>query len=85
MSNIQQSDEANDAVEKHADLEGGNSTSVSPNASAESLTRHKEDEDEEGILKGLKLVTVVAALMLTILCVALDNTSQSSVKLCVHY
>lgn len=65
---------ASDVDEKRVDLEAG-STIPSPSASDESLTHEKKNDDEHGVLRGLKLATVIGALLLTILCVALDNTS----------
>lgn len=71
--------------EKHIDLEASRSNIPSPTASDDSLARDKDRDDDEGVLKGAKLKIVVAALMLTILCVALDNTSKYFTNLADHH
>jgi len=67
---------ANDEHEKASDVEAGNSDGSTRSTHDESLTDETKVGGTENILSGVKLATVVAALMLTILCVALDNTSQ---------
>jgi len=63
-----------DEHEKANHLEAGDLST--PLASDEVPTQEMRAENTENLLSGVKLVTVVTALMLTILCVALDNTSQ---------
>jgi len=65
-----------DEREKADDLEAGKISLRAPNASDESVSQETKAESTEQVLSGLKLAAVVTALMLTILCVALDNTSQ---------
>ena len=64
-----------DEREKADDLEANKSSLRAPNASDESVSQATKAESTEHTLSGLKLAAVVTALMLTILCVALDNTS----------
>lgn len=46
-----------------------------PNDSSDDSAPDGPEANEENILTGIKLVTAVLSLLLTILCVALDNTS----------
>ncbi|KAK5948980.1 hypothetical protein OHC33_010066 [Knufia fluminis] len=74
MSAMPSKDEQDNEHEKATDLEAGGSDIQTPTASDGDSTQDTNTEGTEHVLSGLKLATVVAALMLTILCVALDNT-----------
>jgi hypothetical protein len=76
------------STEKLHDRETPSEPTPIPGASDESLVPDAdvaEVEDQQQVLSGFKLVTVVASLLLAILCVALDNTSQSAYRAVLLY